>query len=48
VFLDAETKTMLATGNPRDLRDHCPDARVRAFLTRGEATPPPAPGAPRR
>lgn len=48
VFLDAETKTMLATGNPRDLRDHCPDARVRGFLTRGEATPPPAPGTPRR
>jgi len=37
VFLDAETKTMLATGNPRDLRDHSPDPRVRAFLSRGEA-----------
>ena len=35
VFLDAETKTMIATGNPRDLRDHSPDPRVRLFLTRG-------------
>ncbi|WP_462329221.1 ABC transporter ATP-binding protein [Thiohalocapsa halophila] len=37
VFLDAETKTMLATGNPHELRDHSPVAQVRAFLTRGEA-----------
>jgi phospholipid/cholesterol/gamma-HCH transport system ATP-binding protein len=36
VFLDAETKTMLATGNPRELRDHSPEPKVRAFLTRGE------------
>jgi phospholipid/cholesterol/gamma-HCH transport system ATP-binding protein len=36
VFLDAETKTMLATGNPRELRDHSPVPGVRAFLTRGE------------
>jgi phospholipid/cholesterol/gamma-HCH transport system ATP-binding protein len=36
VFLDAETKTMLATGNPRELRDHSPDPRVQAFLSRGE------------
>lgn len=35
VFLDAATKTMIATGNPRDLRDHSPDPRVRLFLTRG-------------
>jgi phospholipid/cholesterol/gamma-HCH transport system ATP-binding protein len=35
VFLDAETKTMIATGNPRELRDHSPDPRVRLFLTRG-------------
>jgi phospholipid/cholesterol/gamma-HCH transport system ATP-binding protein len=34
--LDAETKTMLATGNPRELRDHSPVPQVRAFLTRGE------------
>jgi phospholipid/cholesterol/gamma-HCH transport system ATP-binding protein len=36
VFLDAETRTMIATGQPRDLRDHSPEPRVREFLTRGE------------
>ncbi len=39
VFLDSETKTMLATGNPRDLRDHSSVPRVRRFLSRGEPTP---------
>ena len=42
VFLDPETKTMLTTGNPAALRDHSPNAKVRAFLTRGKeasATP---------
>ena len=36
VFLDPETKTMIAQGNPRELRDHSDDVRVRRFLTRGE------------
>src|SRR5262252_2578919 len=36
VYLDAETRTMIALGNPRTLRDESPDAKVRAFLTRGE------------
>ena len=36
VFLDAETRTMIALGNPKKLRDESPDAKVRAFLTRGE------------
>src|SRR5262245_45992445 len=36
VFLDAETRTMIALGNPRKLRDESPDPKVRAFLTRGE------------
>ncbi len=36
VFLDPDEKTMLAVGNPRDLRDHSPDPRVRRFLSRGE------------
>jgi phospholipid/cholesterol/gamma-HCH transport system ATP-binding protein len=43
VFLDAEAKTQLAVGNPRELRDTSPDPRVRYFLTRGESdgqTPP--------
>ena len=37
VFLDAETKTMIAAGDPKMLRDTCPDERVRTFLRRGEA-----------
>jgi phospholipid/cholesterol/gamma-HCH transport system ATP-binding protein len=37
VFLDAETKTMIATGHPRELLEHSPDPKVRRFLTRGEA-----------
>ena len=35
VFLDPETKTMIATGDPNYLRDHSPDPRVRRFLSRG-------------
>src|SRR5262245_57735053 len=40
VFLDAETRTMIAYGNPKTLRDECPNPTVRAFLRRGavEAT----------
>ena len=37
VFLDADTKTMSATGDPKKLRDESLDMRVRNFLTRGEA-----------
>jgi phospholipid/cholesterol/gamma-HCH transport system ATP-binding protein len=37
VFLDAESRTQLATGNPRDLRDNHPNPDVRNFLSRGEA-----------
>ncbi len=40
VFLDPETRTMIAVGNPKTLRDESEDARVRRFLTRGEATLP--------
>jgi phospholipid/cholesterol/gamma-HCH transport system ATP-binding protein len=36
VFLDVETKTMLAVGNPKRLRDESEDPKVRIFLTRGE------------
>lgn len=40
VFLDADAKTQLATGDPKYLRDSHPDDVVRAFLRRGapEAT----------
>ena len=37
LFLDGEKKTMTARGRPEELRDHCPDPKVRAFLTRGIA-----------
>ncbi|MDH5256311.1 MAG: polyamine ABC transporter ATP-binding protein, partial [Gammaproteobacteria bacterium] len=36
VFLDADAKTQLAVGDPRQLRDSSPDPRVRSFLSRGE------------
>src|ERR1700722_5765112 len=36
VFLDAESRTQIATGDPRDLLAHSKDMRVRRFLTRGE------------
>jgi phospholipid/cholesterol/gamma-HCH transport system ATP-binding protein len=38
VFLDPETKTMIATGDPKLLRSESPDPRVRSFLNRGETT----------
>jgi phospholipid/cholesterol/gamma-HCH transport system ATP-binding protein len=37
IFLDADTKTQLATGNPKELRDSHPDYVVRNFLQRGDA-----------
>jgi phospholipid/cholesterol/gamma-HCH transport system ATP-binding protein len=37
IFLDAESKTLIAQGNPLELRDTSKDPRVREFLTRGEA-----------
>ena len=37
VFLDAETRTMIAYGNPKTLRDECPNPTVRTFLRRGAA-----------
>jgi len=36
VFLDGETRTMIAVGNPKTLRDECPNPVVRTFLRRGE------------
>ena len=36
VFLDPETRTMLAVGNPKTLRDESPIPKIRNFLTRGE------------
>jgi len=39
VYLDADSKTMIAQGNPRALRDGCPHPTVRKFLMRGEESP---------
>ncbi len=36
VFLDAESKTMLTTGDPKVLREESSHPTVRRFLTRGE------------
>ena len=37
VYLDAETRTMIAQGDPKILVKESPEAKVRSFLTRGEA-----------
>jgi len=36
VFLDADTKTAIAHGNPRELAKNCEIQKVRDFLSRGE------------
>ena len=36
VFLDPETKTMIAVGDPRKLRDESKNPTIHKFLTRGE------------
>ena len=41
-LLDADTKTMIAGGEPKHLRDACPDPKVRTCLTRGEVNAKPA------
>lgn len=35
VFLDRDTKTVVADGPPAELRNHCPVEKVRVFLNRG-------------
>jgi phospholipid/cholesterol/gamma-HCH transport system ATP-binding protein len=39
VFLDADSKTMIAQGNPKKLLAESRDPKVRNFLTRGESQP---------
>jgi len=49
IFLDAESKTIIARGAPRWLRDHADHPTVRDFLQRGQpinATPEGPPGSP--
>ena len=36
IFLDGETRTITASGPPKDLLAHSQDPKVRRFLTRGE------------
>ena len=38
IFLDGESHTMIAHGDPKDLLATCQDQRVQRFLTRGHAT----------
>jgi phospholipid/cholesterol/gamma-HCH transport system ATP-binding protein len=38
VFLDPETRTMIAVGDPKTLLAESPDPKIRNFLTRGEAS----------
>ncbi|PPD33638.1 MAG: polyamine ABC transporter ATP-binding protein [Methylomonas sp.] len=42
VFLDPESKTMLATGNPKTLLAESSDSRIIQFLTRGEGRSAPS------
>jgi phospholipid/cholesterol/gamma-HCH transport system ATP-binding protein len=44
VYLDAESKTMIAHGPPRDLVHSAESAKVRTFLQRGRARPGVEPG----
>lgn len=37
IFLDADTGTLLETGDPHVMKDHSPHPAVRAFLNRGAA-----------
>ncbi len=39
VYLDANTRTMIAYGDPRELRDHSDQPLVRQFLARAASTP---------
>src|SRR5437899_2012148 len=40
IFRAADTKTVRAQGNPKELRDHSTDPRIRAFFTRGQFLEP--------
>jgi phospholipid/cholesterol/gamma-HCH transport system ATP-binding protein len=46
VFLDPETRTMIAGGDPKKLLEETDDPKVRNFLTRGGAASRPAQAAP--
>ena len=46
VFLDPNTRTMRASGNPREMLKNSTDPAVQEFLTRGEASAQPAAAKP--
>jgi phospholipid/cholesterol/gamma-HCH transport system ATP-binding protein len=37
IYLDPETHTILARGNPKELLEHCDSPIVHRFLSRGDA-----------
>lgn len=37
IFLDAQSRTCIARGSPKDMLEHCEHPRVQAFLRRGES-----------
>jgi phospholipid/cholesterol/gamma-HCH transport system ATP-binding protein len=37
IFLDAESRTMIASGDPKQLKQNCSDPRVRVFLNGGKS-----------
>ncbi len=39
IFLDADSKTAIAHGHPKELLEHSDDPKVHSFLTRGEEMP---------
>jgi len=40
IFLDADSRTMRAQGNPKELLEHSNDPKLRAFLSRGQISDP--------
>ena len=40
IFLDADSRTMRAQGNPKELLEHSNDSKLRAFLSRGQISDP--------
>ena len=41
VFLDTETRTMVATGSPHEMLENCKNPNVQSFLRRGGTAPHP-------
>ncbi len=39
IYLDVDTRTAIAHGDPKRLRSECPEEKVREFLNRGEVAP---------